>query len=94
MFGSDDSPLQESIADMYFARGAINGKRDDSFVRGRVAMLIWLPSLIALLLLSVWLQNVIPVALGIPGLVIGLGLYMWGPEKTAAFVRKRIGPNP
>jgi len=35
----------ESIADMYFARGAVNGKRDESLVRGRVAMVVWLPSL-------------------------------------------------
>ena len=44
MFGSDDAPLVESMVDMSFVRGAINGKADDRFVRGRIAMLIWVPS--------------------------------------------------
>ena len=75
MFGSDDAPLVESIVDMTFVRGAINGKADDRFVRGRIAMLLWLPALIVLTMLAIWLQAAIILAIGIPALLIGLWLY-------------------
>ena len=75
MFGSDDAPLTESLSNMYFVRGAIDGKADDRFVRERIAMLIWLPALIVLTMLAIWLQAAIILAIGIPALLIGLWLY-------------------
>ena len=91
MFGSDDAPLVESMIDMGFARGAINAKSDDRFVRGRVAMLLWLPSLIGMVMLAVWLQAPLLLAVGIPVLLVGLWVYAERREQVAAFVRRRIG---
>jgi len=88
MFGSDDAPLQESLADLWFARGALNGKGDHRFVRGRIAMLVWLPSLIVLAMLSVWLQNAIPIVVGIPALLIGMWLFVGRSERVAALPRR------
>ena len=39
------------------------------------AMLIWLPALIVLTMLAIWLQAAIILAIGIPALLIGLWLY-------------------
>jgi len=60
---------------MYFVRGAIDGKADDHFVRERIAMLIWLPALLTLTMLAIWLQAALMLAIGLPALLIGLWLY-------------------
>jgi len=63
------------MVDMSFVRGAINGQADDRFVRGRIAMLIWVPALIVLTMLAIWVQHLVLLAVGIPLLLIGLWLY-------------------
>ena len=68
--------------------GSLNGKGDHRFVRGRIAMLVWLPSLIVLAMLSVWLQNAIPIVVGIPALLIGMWLFVGRSERVAALARR------
>jgi hypothetical protein len=89
VFGSDDAPLVESLVDISFVRGSINGRSDGRFVRGRVAMLLWLPGLFLLTMVAIWLQKLVILAVGIPVLLVGLWLFAERSAQIAAFARRR-----
>ncbi|TMC51614.1 MAG: hypothetical protein E6J20_15500 [Chloroflexi bacterium] len=93
MQGSDDSFFQEAVANLAFMRGAIGDKNDGRFVRGRIAILIWLPGLLSVLLLGAWLQSWIVIAAGIPLLLVVMWLIVVGPRNVAAVLRRRVRPK-
>lgn len=66
------SPLWQSLQDLAFARGGLDERSDQKFVRTRVAMLIWLPGFLLIVLAAVWLQT--------PAVLIGwplLAVVLW-----------------
>lgn len=89
MQGSDDSFFQEAVANLAFVRGTIGGGNDASFVRGRIGMLVWLPGLLAVLWLGVWLQSWLVLAAGIPLLLFVTWLIVVDPRRVYAAVRRR-----
>ena len=93
MQGSDDSFFQEAVANLAFMRGTMGDKNDERFVRGRMAILIWLPGLLSVLLLGAWLQSWVVIAAGIPLLLVVMWLIVVGPRNVAAVLRRRVRPK-
>jgi hypothetical protein len=89
MQGSDDSFFQEAVANLAFIRGTIGSRNDVSFIRGRLAMLVWLPGLLGVLWLGVALQSWIVIAAGIPLLLILTWLVVVDPRRVYAVLRRR-----
>ena len=72
------SPLWQSLQDLAFARGGLDERSDQKFVRSRVAMLVWLPGFFLILLAAVSLGNPI-VLVGWPLLAVVLWLFAERP---------------
>ena len=72
------SPLWQSLQDLAFARGGLDQRSDQKFVRGRVAMLVWLPGFFLILFAAVSLQNP-AVLIGWPLLAVVLWLFAKRP---------------
>jgi hypothetical protein len=89
MQGSDDSFFQEAVAHLAFMRGTIGSRNDDSFLRGRIAILLWLPGLLSVLLLGAELQSWIVIVAGVSLLLITMWLIVIGPRQVLTLLRSR-----
>ena len=70
MHASDDTPLSEFLIDTAVVRGALDGKNDERFVRGRIATFISVLGRVAITFVAVALQWPY-LMLGVPLLVVG-----------------------
>jgi hypothetical protein len=94
MHASDDTPLSEFLIDTALVRGAIDGRNDDRFVRGRLATAA---GVLGTMFLA-WFAAAWPfwpaAAFGIPLLLLGIWLYADGFRWAAARYRRRTGARP
>jgi hypothetical protein len=88
MHSSDDTPLSMFLMSLAFARGGFGAEADQLFVRGRVAIMIWLPGLALITLLATWIQSLVVGLVGISLLLAGLWLCTERAPQVAAWVRK------
>jgi hypothetical protein len=84
---SDDTPLSMFLMNLAFARG---NQPDDRFVRGRIAILIWLPGLALIVYVATAIHSWIVGATGIVLLLFGLWLFTERADQVVAFVRRRF----
>jgi len=77
------------VANLAFVRGTMGSGNDESFLRGRLAMLLWLPGWLAVLWLGVWLQSWIVLAAGIPLLSFATWLIVVDPRRVYSALRRR-----
>jgi hypothetical protein len=89
MAGSDDA-LETSLMDLAFARGRAGAGADDKFVRGRIAMLLWLPGALSVVLLAREVHSWIVGVVGIVLLLVGLWIFAERGDLVAAYVRGRF----
>jgi len=83
MHASDDTPLSEFLIDTAVVRGALDGKNDERFVRGRIATFV---SVLGMALLTFFAMSMQwPwVLLGVPILLVG----GWAYAERPGFIRK------
>ena len=88
MHASDDTPLSEFLIDIAVVRGALNGKNDERFVRGRIATFVSVLGMALLTFFAMAMQW--PwVMLGVPILLVAGGLYA---ERPGFVFRSRENP--
>ena len=90
MHNSDDTPLSMFLMNLAFARGGFGEDADQRFVRGRVAIMIWLPGSALVVLLATWIQSLVVGLAGIVLLLVGLWLYTERAVDVAAWVRSHF----
>ena len=84
MHASDDTPLSEFLIDTAVVRGALDGKNDERFVRGRIATFVSVLGMALLTFFSMAMQW--PwVLLGVPILLVG----GWAYAERPRFIGKR-----
>ena len=69
-------------------------ERDSSFMRGRIAILAWLPGAALVTLLAMLTGNWIVGVVGISLLLVGLWLFAARGSQVAAFIRRRFHNAP
>ena len=79
--------LWGSLMNLAFVRGGFGSKNDCSLIRGRIAMMIWLPGWIGVVLLANWADSVLVGVAGILLLLVGLWLFVYRGDRVAAFLR-------
>ena len=72
MHGTDAAGFQEALIGLALVRGTLGDRNDALFIRGRIAFLLWMPGLLLILMLGVWIQSGVVIVLGIPLLLIAL----------------------
>ena len=90
MHASDDTPLSEFLIDTAVVRGAIDGRNDERFVRGRVATMAGISGTTFL----AWFAAAWPfwpaAAFGIPALLVSVWLYAERPEWGLRIFRRLL----
>ena len=76
--GTDAAGFQEALINLALVRGTFGDGNDARFIRGRIAFMLWLPGLLLLLILGVEIQSPVVVAVGIPGLLVALWVFVIG----------------
>ena len=79
MHASDDTPLSEFLIDTAMVRGALDGKNDERFVRGRIATFVSVLGM-ALITFAAMATQVMVIVVGIPVLLTAAWLYAERPR--------------
>jgi hypothetical protein len=82
------------LMNLGFVRGGVGEDADQRFMRGRIAIMIWLPGLALVVLFATWLQSLVIGLGGIALLLVGLWLYTERFDRVAAWVRSRFSKDP
>ena len=79
MHASDDTPLSEFLIDTAIVRGALDGRNDERFVRGRIAALISIFGMVVIAFVAAaW--PFLPLLAAIPVLLVSAWLYAERPR--------------
>jgi hypothetical protein len=90
MHASDDVPFQMALIDLAFARGALGPEADNHFIRGRIAIMAWLPGAMSVVLLATSLRSLALGVAGIALLLTAMWLFTERADQVVAFARRRV----
>jgi hypothetical protein len=89
-------PLWDMLDDLAIARGLRGAQADSdgSYLRGRIAAVLWIPGLAVALIVGGWNNSLALGLLVIALTLVVMALVAWGPRRLVGGLRRRLSKQP